>query len=156
MLTMTEPSEPQHVTARLVRALPRVAGVVVGLAVAASAHSGWLYWLGVAVFVLSIPLRPTAWWGYVMTGVAPGPRVPPEYTMPGTYRVELRSPGERPLDVIRALRESAGLSLLDAKDKVDHVPSTVAAGLSEESAGLVRDRVQHAGGTARVLDSADH
>lgn len=149
---MNHPSEPQRLWDRVYRALPRVAGVVLGVALGLRTERGLVFWLAVLLVVFSLPPNPMAWWRYVMTGARPEPTPPPaEYTEPGTWRVELHATGKHSISVIKALREVTDLSLADAKNEVDHVPSTVAAGLSEASARRVQARIERAGGTAIVV-----
>ena len=66
----------------------------------------------------------------------------------GRYRVVLQVPGPKVIHVIKALRETRELSLLEAKEMVESAPVVVAEGLSEQSAELVADRLRAAGARA--------
>jgi large subunit ribosomal protein L7/L12 len=132
------------------RAFPRVAGAAVGLTLE-RADGGVLSYLGIVVFVLSVLTNPARWWRYVRTGVKAEPLLAAEFAETGDCSVELQSPGGRPIDVIKALREVTGAGFADAKAKVQTVPSTIAEGLSEESAERVRDRMEHAGATTTTI-----
>ena len=138
----------------LARATPRVSGLVIGLALMRGADVGvWLY-LGVTVFVVSLPLaNPGVWWRYVRTGQEPS--LEPEYAEGGDFRVDLRSPGPRFIEVVKAIREVTGAGIVEAKSKVDTVPSTIVVGLSEASATRVRARLERAGATATVTEGLD-
>jgi len=57
-------------------------------------------------------------------------------------------PGPNAVRVIRELRRTRGLSLIDAKQMIDAAPVVVAEGLSEQSAELVADRLRAAGARA--------
>jgi ribosomal protein L7/L12 len=132
----------------LVRASPRVAGVVVGLLLLRDNGVGVWFFLGIAVFVLSLPLaNPAAWWRYVRTG--PDAPQKPDYE-DGDFQVTLRAVGGRSIEVIKAVREVTGAGVAEAKGKVDFAPTTIAVGLSEASATRVRERLEQAGATATV------
>jgi ribosomal protein L7/L12 len=139
----------------LARAAPRISGLVIGLALMRSSDVGiWLY-LGIAVFVVSLPLaNPVSWWRYVRTGQKP--TLEPEYAEDGDFRVDLHQvPGPRFIEVVKAIREVTGAGLVEAKSKVDSTPSTIADGLSEASATRVRARLERAGATATVAEELD-
>jgi ribosomal protein L7/L12 len=138
-------------SAQGMRALPQVAGVVIGLVMLS--RGGLTTWLGGALLVitvLSVVLTPRAWVRYVRTGVRPLAQVAPELTEPGPHAVVLQDAGQRPVEVVAAVREVTGFGLADAKAVVDRAPSEVVAGLSESSASLVRDRLERAGARAEV------
>ena len=52
-----------------------------------------------------------------------------------TFDVVLKSAGQAKLQVIKAVKEAAGLSLGDAKALVDAAPKAVKEGVSKEEAG---------------------
>ena len=146
---MMEP-ERTSIPHRVRRALPPVLGVILGLVIMRRYADEWLYWLGFATFLLSslrIVLHPVRWWEFVVTG-APTPPTDVKYTHPGAYQVELLSAGNRPIEVVKALREVCGLGLVEAQQRVDDAPSVIASHISESSAAQVRDRIDRAGGTA--------
>ena len=132
------------------RAFPRVAGVVLGLALARSDGAA-LSLVGVVVLVVSVMTNPTRWWRYVLTGATAESSVAAEFSEAGSCSVELRSPGARPIEVVKALREVTGAGLSDAMTTVDSAPAIIAERLSAASARRVRDRVELAGATAAVV-----
>lgn len=136
------------------RAWPRVAGVLVGVALVVTGD-GLLLVLGVAVLVLSLATNPVSWWRHVRTGERPPMSVAPEYAEPGTSSVQLREVGDRLVAVVRALRETTGAGLVEAKNLTDSAPTVVAIGLSTASAARVQSRLEQAGATARVLTASD-
>jgi large subunit ribosomal protein L7/L12 len=109
----------------------------------------------VAVLVFNVLTRPVEWWHYVRTGTPATRRAPAQFLEPGMCSVELRSPGERPIEAIKALREVTGAGLVDANSKIQAAPLIVAGGLSAESADRVRDRLENAGATVVVLTNTD-
>ena len=74
-----------------------------------------------------------------------------KYTEPGKHRVVLQLTGPRVVPVIREIRVTTGLGLLEAKQMADAAPVVLAENLSEQSAELVADRLRRAG--ARALAS---
>lgn len=101
--------------------------------------------------IIGIPASPRAWWRSVRTGQRPGDAPPPaEFTAPGPFQVELLDAGERPIDVAKALREVTVHGHPEAMRLATQVPSTVAVGLSAESAQKVSERVRRAGATSVV------
>ena len=75
-------------------------------------------------------------------------RTAARFSEPGGYRVVLQVPGSKPILVIREIRRTRGLGLLEAKELVESAPVVVAEGLSEQSAELVADRLRAAGARA--------
>ncbi|HST84155.1 MAG TPA: ribosomal protein L7/L12 [Kineosporiaceae bacterium] len=75
-------------------------------------------------------------------------RTPARFSEPGRHRVVLQVPGSNPILVIREIRRTRGLGLLEAKELVESAPVVVAEGLSEQSAELVADRLRAAGARA--------
>jgi ribosomal protein L7/L12 len=71
-----------------------------------------------------------------------------KYTEPGEYRVVLQVPGPKQIQVIKQIRETTALGLVEAKKLIDDAPAVVAEGLSQESAELVADRLRAAGARA--------
>ena len=121
---------------------------------AADADRGAVFAVGAVVFVLSAPTYPAKWWRYVRTGTHPKGPVPARFVESGACRVELRSPGDRPLEVVKVLREVTEAGFAEAKDKVQNLPATVATDLSPDSAEQVRDRIEGVGATAVVVTDA--
>ncbi|HET8617033.1 MAG TPA: ribosomal protein L7/L12 [Actinomycetales bacterium] len=146
-----------NVLSRIVRALPPVLGAILGVVIMRREAGTWLSWIGFAVFlfsVLRVLARPTVWWRYVLTGGAPAEPTDATYIQPGSYHVELLSAGERPIEVIRALREACDLDVVEARQRVDDAPTRIASLISESSAVQVCERVARAGGAA-TLSSAE-
>lgn len=142
---------------RVRRALPRLLGVVLGLAMMVRwEDAGILGVIGFGVFLLSVPTHPSRWWRQVMTGVDPRPPTDPTYLEPGAFRVDLVTVRDNVrFEVLKAVREVSVLEFTAAKDLVDHPPGTVASGLSAASAERVRARVARAGGAGTVVEETD-
>jgi ribosomal protein L7/L12 len=70
------------------------------------------------------------------------------FTEAGGHRVVLQVTGSNPIAVIREIRRTRGLGLMEAKQLIDSAPVVVAEGLSEQSAELVADRLRAAGARA--------
>jgi ribosomal protein L7/L12 len=126
----------RHIVIRvLLRLIALVAAVVL------AANGGWsLLWLllvPVLVRDLVLVFRP----GRAGTGAA-------RFTEVGGHRVVLQVTGSNPIAVIRELRRTRGLGLVEAKQLIDSAPVVVAEGLSEQSAELVADRLRAAGARA--------
>ena len=59
--------------------------------------------------------------------------------------------GDKKLNVIKVVREIvAGLSLPDAKNMVEKVPSKIKEGLSKDEANAVKKKLEEAGGTVEL------
>jgi hypothetical protein len=114
--------------------------VLIGAVALATKGGRDLLWL------LLIPLL--AWDTYRVIN-PPEPTPPPaKFTEPGEYRVVLQVPGGKVIQVIKQIRETTHLGLVEAKKLIDDAPSVVAEGLSEQSAELVADRLRTAGARA--------
>ena len=124
----------------LFSALARVVAVLAAVWLATA--GGWnLLWL------LLVP--PLAWDIFkVFRPDLVGRRTPARFSEPGRHRVVLQVPGSKPILVIREIRRTRGLGLLEAKELVESAPVVVAEGLSEQSAELVADRLRAAGARA--------
>ena len=125
----------QIVARVLLRLLVLVAAVVL------ATSGGWsLLWLLVVPVLL---------WDLVKVfRPGSGGRAAERFTEPGTHRVVLQVTGSNPIAVIREIRRTRGLGLVEAKQLIDSAPVVVAEGLSEQSAGLVADRLRAAGARA--------
>jgi large subunit ribosomal protein L7/L12 len=73
---------------------------------------------------------------------AAGEAAPAEKT---TFDVILKSAGQAKLQVIKAVKEAAGLSLGDAKALVDAAPKAVKEGVSKEEAEALKSSLEEAG-----------
>ncbi len=62
-----------------------------------------------------------------------------------TWDVVLKSAGQAKLQVIKAVKEAAGLSLGDAKALVDAAPKAVKEGVSKEEAEALKAALEEAG-----------
>ena len=62
-----------------------------------------------------------------------------------TFDVVLKSAGQAKLQVIKAVKEAAGLSLGDAKALVDAAPKAVKEGISKEEAESIKSSLEEAG-----------
>ena len=62
-----------------------------------------------------------------------------------TFDVVLKSAGQAQLQVIKAVKEAAGLSLGDAKALVDAAPKAVKEGVSKEEAEALKSALEEAG-----------
>ena len=62
-----------------------------------------------------------------------------------TFYVILKSAGHAKLQVIKAVKEAAGLSLGDAKALVDAAPKAVKEGVSKEEAEALKSSLEEAG-----------
>ena len=62
-----------------------------------------------------------------------------------TFDVVLKSAGQAKLQVIKAVKEAAGLSLGDAKALVDAAPKAVKEGVSKEEAEALNASLEEAG-----------
>jgi large subunit ribosomal protein L7/L12 len=62
-----------------------------------------------------------------------------------TWDVVLKSAGQAKLQVIKAVKEAAGLSLGDAKALVDAAPKAVKEGVSKEEAEALKSALEEAG-----------
>ena len=62
-----------------------------------------------------------------------------------TFDVVLKSAGQAKLQVIKAVKEAAGLSLGDAKALVDAAPKAVKEGISKEEAESIKAGLEEAG-----------
>ena len=71
-----------------------------------------------------------------------GEAVPAEKS---TFDVILKSAGQAKLQVIKAVKELAGLSLGDAKALVDGAPKAVKEGVSKEEAESIKAALEEAG-----------
>ncbi|MBO5350250.1 MAG: 50S ribosomal protein L7/L12 [Alistipes sp.] len=78
----------------------------------------------------------------VAAPAAAGEAAPAEKT---TFDVILKSAGQAKLQVIKAVKEAAGLSLGDAKALVDAAPKAIKEGISKEEAEALKSSLEEAG-----------
>ena len=67
-----------------------------------------------------------------------------------SFDVILKSAGQAKLQVIKAVKEAAGLSLGDAKALVDAAPKAVKEGVSKEEAEALKSTLEEAGAEVEV------
>ena len=67
-----------------------------------------------------------------------------------SFDVILKSAGQAKLQVIKAVKEFAGLSLGDAKALVDGAPKAVKEGVSKEEAESIKGQLEEAGAEVEV------
>jgi large subunit ribosomal protein L7/L12 len=67
-----------------------------------------------------------------------------------SFDVILKSAGQAKLQVIKAVKEAAGLSLGDAKALVDAAPKAVKEGVSKEEAEALKAALEEAGAEVEV------
>ena len=78
----------------------------------------------------------------VAAPAAAGEAAPAEKT---TFDVILKNAGQAKLQVIKAVKDIAGLSLGDAKALVDGAPKVVKEGVSKEEAEQIKGQLEEAG-----------
>ena len=83
----------------------------------------------------------------VAAGPAAGAPAAEEKT---SFDVVLKSAGQAKLQVIKAVKEAAGLSLGDAKALVDAAPKAVKEGVSKEEAEALKAALEEAGAEVEV------
>jgi large subunit ribosomal protein L7/L12 len=71
-----------------------------------------------------------------------------KYTEPGEFRVVLQLTGPKVVTVIREIRVTTGIGLVEAKNMADAPPVVVVEKVSEQSAGLIVDLLRRAGARA--------
>lgn len=76
-----------------------------------------------------------------------GEAAPAEKT---SFDVILKTAGQSKLQVIKAVKEIAGLSLGDAKALVDGAPKAVKEGVSKEEAESIKSQLEEAGAEVEV------
>lgn len=83
-----------------------------------------------------------------MPGAAAGGEAPAEEQT--EFDVVLESPGDKKIQVIKAVRAITGLGLKEAKDLVDGAPSAVKEAVSKEEAEDIKNQLEEAGGVVSV------
>jgi large subunit ribosomal protein L7/L12 len=67
-----------------------------------------------------------------------------------SFNVMLNSAGEKKIQVIKVVREEAGLGLKEAKELVDDLPKAIKEGVSKEDGQALVDKLKEAGGEAEL------
>ena len=66
------------------------------------------------------------------------------------FDLVLNSPGDKKVNVIKAVREITGLGLKEAKGAVDSAPATIKEGMSKDDAEAAKTKLEEAGATVEV------
>ncbi len=66
------------------------------------------------------------------------------------FDVILESPGDKKIQVIKAVRAITGLGLKEAKELVDGAPKAVKEAVSKEEAESIKNQLEEAGGVVAV------
>ncbi len=67
-----------------------------------------------------------------------------------TVDVVLTAPGDKKIQVIKAVRAATGLGLKDAKALVDEAPKPVKEGIDREEADKLKSELEEAGGSVEL------
>lgn len=86
-----------------------------------------------------------------VSAAAPVAAAAPQQEEKAEYKVTLQDSGDKKLEVIKALRkEIPGLSLTDAKTKVESTPSVLAEAASKEDAEKIKKGLEAAGAKVQL------
>lgn len=66
------------------------------------------------------------------------------------FDVILTGPGEKKVNVIKAVRELTGLGLKEAKEMVDSAPSTIKEGVNKADADAAKKKLEEAGASVEL------
>jgi len=66
------------------------------------------------------------------------------------FDVILTGPGEKKVNVIKAVRELTGLGLKEAKEMVDSAPSAIKEGASKDDAEAAKKKLEEAGASVEL------
>lgn len=67
-----------------------------------------------------------------------------------SFDVVLTGPGDKKIQVIKAIRELTDLGLKEAKDVADNPPKPILEGVDQEKADEAKAKIEEAGGTAEL------
>jgi large subunit ribosomal protein L7/L12 len=81
-------------------------------------------------------------------GAAPAAAAAEEQT---EFSVNLKSSGDKKIQVIKVVRALTGLGLKEAKDLVDGAPKTVKAGLKKEDADKMKAELEKEGAVVEIV-----
>jgi len=104
----------------------------------------------VEVFKDKYGIEPAAGGGVVMAAAAPGAAEAEEEVEPDSWKVVLKSFGEKKIQVIKAVRAETSLALKEAKAVVEDVPSTIKENLDKEAAEKCVETLKEAGADAEI------
>lgn len=77
--------------------------------------------------------------------VAPAAAAAPAAAEKTTFDVILKNPGGAKLQIVKLVKDIAGLGLKEAKDLVDATPKAVKEGVSKEEAESIKAQLEEAG-----------
>lgn len=104
---------------------------------------------------IAVKLRAAGATAVVASGAAaPAPRTAAAPVEGGLSTVTLTACGPKKIDMIKIVREVTGLGLKESKDLVEKTPSVVKKGMTPADAEALANRLQFAGGTAKVAPDA--
>jgi large subunit ribosomal protein L7/L12 len=66
------------------------------------------------------------------------------------FDVVLTGPGEKKIQVIKAVREITGLGLKEAKELVDNAPKSVKEGITKAEAEELQKKIEEVGGMVEL------
>ena len=81
---------------------------------------------------------------------APAAAAPAAEVEKTEFNVVLTSPGDKKIQVIKAVKEATGLSLTDAKNLVDAAPKAVKEGLPKKDAEELKAKLEEAGASVEL------
>lgn len=67
-----------------------------------------------------------------------------------SFDVVLKSPGDKKIAVIKAVRQITGLGLKEAKEMVDKAPNKIKEGVNKDEAEKVKKELEEAGGVVEL------
>ncbi len=86
----------------------------------------------------------------VAGGSAPAGDAPAEAEEKDEFDVVLTGPGEKKIQVIKAVREITGLGLKEAKELVDNAPKPIKEGITKAEAEELQKKLEEAGGLVEL------
>ncbi len=86
----------------------------------------------------------------VAVAAAPGAEAAPAAEEQTEFNVILSSFGDKKIQVIKAVREIAGLGLKESKELVEGAPKPVKEGVSKDEAEDIKKKLEDAGATVEV------
>ena len=95
-------------------------------------------------------IEPAAGGAVMMAGPAGGGDEGEAAAEQTEFDVILESPGDKKIQVIKAVREATGLGLKEAKELVDGAPKPIKEGVDKEEAEALKTKLEEAGGTVEL------
>ncbi len=83
-------------------------------------------------------------------GALAGGDAPAEAEEKDEFDVVLTGPGEKKIQVIKAVREITGLGLKEAKELVDNAPKPIKEGIAKAEAEELQKKIEEAGGLVEL------